>query len=97
MAPILTAEDVVRRIAPECAFVDERGGVGIQPEPAAIVLRCGSNSTGRRGAGGRASGIATPPTAGFACLSIILYLVLQFYDFAKKIDSCVMLGSTSAS
>jgi hypothetical protein len=29
MAPILTAEDVVRRIAAECAYVDERGGVGI--------------------------------------------------------------------
>ena len=26
MAPILTDEDVVRRIAAECAFVDERGG-----------------------------------------------------------------------
>ena len=30
----LTAEDVVRRIAPECAYVDERGGVGIRLEPA---------------------------------------------------------------
>src|ERR1700759_5332565 len=28
MAPILTAEEVVRRIAVECAYVDERGGVG---------------------------------------------------------------------
>jgi hypothetical protein len=27
----LTSEDVVRRIAAECAFVDERGGVGILP------------------------------------------------------------------
>ena len=25
MAPILTAEDVVRRIAAECAYVDDRG------------------------------------------------------------------------
>jgi len=30
MTSILTAEDVVRRIAAECAFVDERGGVGIR-------------------------------------------------------------------
>jgi hypothetical protein len=30
MAPILTVEDVVRRIAAECAYVDERGGVGIR-------------------------------------------------------------------
>jgi hypothetical protein len=29
MPPILTAEDVVKRIAGECAFVDERGAVGI--------------------------------------------------------------------
>ena len=31
MAPILTAEDVVGRIAAECTFVDERGAVGIRP------------------------------------------------------------------
>jgi hypothetical protein len=35
MATILTAEDVVRRIAAECAYVDERGGVGIRLKPAA--------------------------------------------------------------
>ena len=39
MAPILTAEDVVRRIASECAFLDERGGVGIRLEPAAAIVR----------------------------------------------------------
>jgi hypothetical protein len=32
MPRILTAEDVVRRIAGECAFVDEHGG-GIRLEP----------------------------------------------------------------
>ena len=37
MAPLLTAEDVVRRIAAECAYVDERGGVGIRLEPAAAI------------------------------------------------------------
>ena len=39
MASILTAEDVVRRIAAECAYVDERGGVGILLEPAAAIVR----------------------------------------------------------
>jgi hypothetical protein len=39
MAPILTAEDVVRRIAAECTFVDERGGVGIRLTPAAAIVR----------------------------------------------------------
>jgi hypothetical protein len=39
MAPILTAEDVVRRIATECAYVDERGGVGIRLEPATAIVR----------------------------------------------------------
>jgi len=39
MTSILTAEDVVRRIAAECAFVDERGGVGIRLKPAATIVR----------------------------------------------------------
>ena len=39
MAAILTAEDVVRRIAAECAYVDERGAVGIRLEPAAAIVR----------------------------------------------------------
>jgi hypothetical protein len=39
MAAILTAEDVVRRIAGECTYVDERGGVGIRLEPAAAIVR----------------------------------------------------------
>jgi hypothetical protein len=39
MAPILTREDVVRRIAAECTFIDERGGVGIRLKPAAAVVR----------------------------------------------------------
>ena len=39
MAAILTAEDVVRRIAAECVFVDERGGLGIRLEPAAAIVR----------------------------------------------------------
>ena len=39
MAPIWTAKGVVRRIAAECAFVDERGGVGIRVEPAAAIVR----------------------------------------------------------
>jgi hypothetical protein len=39
MAAILTAEDVVRRIAADCAYIDERGGVGIRLEPAAAIVR----------------------------------------------------------
>jgi len=39
MPPVLTAEDVVRRIAAECAFVDDRGGVGIRLTPAAAIVR----------------------------------------------------------
>jgi hypothetical protein len=39
MAPILTAEDVVRRIAAECAYVDDRGGIGVRLEPAAAIVR----------------------------------------------------------
>jgi hypothetical protein len=39
MTSILTAEDVVRRIAAECAYVDERGGVGIRLEAAAAIVR----------------------------------------------------------
>jgi hypothetical protein len=39
MPPILTAEDVVKPIAAECAFVDERGAVGIRLKPAATIVR----------------------------------------------------------
>jgi hypothetical protein len=39
MAPILTPEDVVRRIAAECTFVDDRGADGIRLEPAATIVR----------------------------------------------------------
>jgi hypothetical protein len=39
MASILTPEDVVRRIAAECTFVDERGAVGIRLKPAAAIVR----------------------------------------------------------
>jgi hypothetical protein len=39
MASILSAEDVVRLIAAECAYIDERGGVGIRLEPAAAIVR----------------------------------------------------------
>jgi hypothetical protein len=39
MAPILTPEDFVRRIAAECTFIDERGAVGIRLKPAAAIVR----------------------------------------------------------
>ena len=39
MPSILTTEDVVKRIAAERAFVDERGAVGIRLKPAAAIVR----------------------------------------------------------
>jgi hypothetical protein len=39
MPPVLTGEDVVKRIAAECAYVDERGDVGIRLQPAAAIVR----------------------------------------------------------
>ena len=39
MASILTPEDVVRRIAAECTFIDKRGAVGIRLKPAAAIVR----------------------------------------------------------
>lgn len=39
MASILIPEDVVRRIAAECTFIDERGAVGIRLKPAAAIVR----------------------------------------------------------
>jgi len=36
---MLTAEDVVRRIAAECAYVDKNGGVGIRLKPATAIVR----------------------------------------------------------
>jgi hypothetical protein len=35
----LTAENVVRQIAAECAFWSMSGGVGIRLEPAATIVR----------------------------------------------------------
>ena len=35
----ITAEDVVRRIAAECAFVSANGEVGIRIAPAAALVR----------------------------------------------------------
>jgi hypothetical protein len=47
MAPIMTAEDVVQRIAAERAYIDACG-VGTRLKPAAATcVSVGSNSTGR--------------------------------------------------
>jgi hypothetical protein len=35
----MTAEDVVKRIAAECAFIGANGEVGIQLKPAADIVR----------------------------------------------------------
>ena len=39
MSSIVTAEEVVRRIAAECAVVDGGGGVGIWLKPAVEIVR----------------------------------------------------------
>jgi hypothetical protein len=39
MPLILSAEEVVRRIAADCAFVDDKCGVGIRLQPAAAIVR----------------------------------------------------------
>lgn len=57
--PSLTAEDVVRRIAAECAFVDERGGVGIRLRPAIALV-----PVRRAILRGPANASATPVTTG---------------------------------
>jgi hypothetical protein len=37
MPPVLTAEEVVKRIAAECAFIDNRGAVDIRLKPAVAI------------------------------------------------------------
>ena len=39
MASTLTPEDVGRRIAAECTFIDELGAVGIRLKPAVAIVR----------------------------------------------------------
>lgn len=62
MAAILTAEDVVRRIAAECAYIDEYGGVGIRLEPAAAIVRQYGEQFRRRPRQQRQPRWAKPPT-----------------------------------
>lgn len=50
----MTPENVVRRIAAECTFVDERGAVGIRLNPAAAIVRQYGEQFRVRGAGGQA-------------------------------------------
>jgi hypothetical protein len=58
----MTAEDVVRRIAAECAYVDERGGVGIRLKPAAAIVRQYGEQFRRRPRQQRQPRSAKPPT-----------------------------------
>ncbi len=52
MASILTPEDVVRRIAAECTFTDERGADGIRlNRPSRSCANTASNLGGRPGEG----------------------------------------------
>ena len=47
----LTADDVVRRIAAQCAFISPTGEVGIRLEPAALVRQYATSSAARRHGG----------------------------------------------
>jgi hypothetical protein len=51
----------VRRIAAECAYVDERGGVGIRLEPAAAIVRRYGEQFRRAPRRQRRPGRAKPP------------------------------------
>jgi hypothetical protein len=62
MTSILTAEDVVRRIAAECAYVDERGGVGIRLEPAAAIVQQYGDQFGREARRKRSAARTPKPT-----------------------------------
>jgi hypothetical protein len=65
MPPILTAEDVVKRIAAECAFINDRGAVGIQLKPAAAIVRqYGSNSASSAQANSPADEAPSPALIG---------------------------------
>jgi hypothetical protein len=72
MVAILTAEDVVRRIAAECAYVDERRSVGIRLEPAAAIVRQYGEQFRRQPRGMThvpVSKTAAPALSGRRCLS----------------------------
>jgi hypothetical protein len=62
MAAMLTTEDVVRRIAAECAYIDEYGGVGIRFEPATAIVRQYGEQFRRRPRQQRQPRSAKPPT-----------------------------------
>ena len=47
MAPILTTQDLIRRISAKYTYVDERGAVSIRPEPAAAIVRRHGGQTRR--------------------------------------------------
>jgi hypothetical protein len=57
----ITAEDVVRRIAAECAFVNANGEVGIRLEPAASIVRQYGEQFRRAPARRRRTRAAKPP------------------------------------
>jgi hypothetical protein len=57
----MTSEDVVRRIAAECAFVHERGAVGIRLDPAATIVRQYGEQVRQRRRRQRARSAKPPP------------------------------------
>jgi hypothetical protein len=66
MASMSTPEDVVRRMAAECTFVDEHGAIGIRAEPATAMCGNMASSSGPcvvSGSPGRRNrGLCSEPT-----------------------------------
>src|SRR6516164_6514813 len=98
MPRILAAEDVVRRIAGECAFVDERGG-GIRlepggPQPSFIALLVSRQSPdtramfrrrrcgSARSAPGRSSSSSSSPTNQLSVPAVRVVVWIQWHASA---------------
>jgi hypothetical protein len=85
MAPILTAEDVVRRIAAECAYIDDRGGVFGSNRLRRSGGSMGSNSAKHRGVSvGFVAETAAPPLQNGLLRS---YNLPEIARFSKHISA----------
>lgn len=73
MASVLAAEDVVRRIAVECAYVDEQGGVGIRLEPAAAIVRQYGEQFRRETRPEGTGNLPKPSRLLWACAMVLFY------------------------
>ena len=76
--PISTAEDIVRRISAQCAYVDERSAIGIRPEPAAAIVR-------QYGEQFRRAAALAPASAGENPSHALIYSVERRLIFAPNL------------